>query len=156
MNGTTETAAKKVAVTPKQNSALPRAPCILLVDDDKDARQLSLEVLTDAGYLVEDVRDGAAGWKALQINNYDLVVTDNKMPKLTGIEMIEKLRSAHMAIPVILATGELPVHELARKPWLKPDAMLQRPFTNDQLLEAIRIVLGTDDGNRSGNETLLP
>ena len=144
MNGTTETAPKKVAVTPKQNSALPRAPCILLVDDDKDARQLSLEVLTDAGYLVEDVRDGAAGWKALQINNYDLVVTDNKMPKLTGIEMIAKLRSAGITVPIIMATEHLPMHEFDRKPWLKPHATLQRPFSNDDLLKAVKKVLGTD------------
>lgn len=156
MNVTSETYSKKVAVTPKQNPALPGPRRILLVDDEKDARQFSMEVLTAAGYLVEGFNDGAAGWKALQANNYDLVVTDNKMPKMTGIEMIEKLRSAHMEIPVILATGALPVHEFVRKPWLIPDAMLQRPFSSDQLLETVRNVLGTDDGNESGKETLLP
>src|SRR5512140_1791192 len=103
---------------------------ILVVDDDSNARQLSLEVLTGAGYDVEGAEDGAAGWEALQAKSYDLVITDNKMPRMTGIEMIAKLRSARRAIPVIMATGALPIREFARKPWLKPDATLPRPFSN--------------------------
>jgi len=130
---------------------------ILVVDDDNDTRQLSVDVLAGSGYDVEGVKDGAAGWKALQAdNNYDLIVTDNKMPNMTGIEMIAKLRSARIAVPVIMATGDLPLHEFARKPWLKPDAMLQRPFSNGELLETVRNVLHTDDGNDGGKETLLP
>jgi hypothetical protein len=50
----------------------------------------------------------------------------------------------------------LPTEEFARKPWLKPNATLQRPFTNDELLETVRTVLGTEGGNEGGNETLLP
>jgi DNA-binding NtrC family response regulator len=156
MNVTTETSSKTDAVMLAPNPAQPRARRILLVDDEKDGRRYGKAVLTAAGYLVEVLEDGAAGWKALQANHYDLVVTDNKMPKMTGIEMIEKLRSAHMAIPVILATGALPVNEFASKPWLQPDAMLQKPFSCDQLLEAVRNILGTDDGSESGKETLLP
>jgi DNA-binding response OmpR family regulator len=125
---------------------------ILVVDDDRDTRQLSVDVLIGSGYDVEGVKDGAAGWEALQVNNYDLVVTDNKMPRMTGIEMIAKLRSARMEVPVIMATGILPIHEFARRPWLKPDATLQRPFSNDDLLETVKKVLNTDDWRK---ESLL-
>jgi len=45
------------------------------------------------------VQDGAAGWESLQTYDYDLVITDNKMPRMTGVEMIGKLRSANMAVP---------------------------------------------------------
>jgi DNA-binding response OmpR family regulator len=116
---------------------------ILVVDDDHDARQLSVKALLGSGYDAEGVKDGAAGWDALQANDYDLIVTDNKMPKMTGIEMIAKLRLARMTVPVIMATGVLPEHEFARKPWLRPDAMLQRPFTTNDLLETVRNVLRT-------------
>ena len=129
---------------------------ILVVNDDGDARQLSVEVLADSGYDVEAVKDGDAGWEALQANTYDLVITDNKMPKMTGIEMIEKLRSAGLAVPVIMASGYLPTDEFARKPWLKPDVALQRPYSNDDLLEAVKKVLRTDDGNNSRKEALVP
>jgi CheY-like chemotaxis protein len=113
-----------------------------VVDDDNDTRQLSVDVLAGSGYNIEVAKDGSAGWKALQSgNHYDLVVTDNKMPNMTGIEMIAKLRSARRTVPVIMATEHLPDREFARKPWLRPDATLQRPFSNDDLLETVKKVL---------------
>ena len=129
---------------------------ILVVDDDQDSRQLSIDVLIGSGYDVDAAKDGAAGWEALQNNNYNLVITDNKMPRMTGLEMIEKLRSATMTLPVIMATRYLPTHEFIRRPWLKPDVALERPFSNDVLLAAVKNVLGTNDGNDSHKETLLP
>jgi CheY-like chemotaxis protein len=115
---------------------------ILVVDDDDDTRQLSVDILASSGYNIEVAKDGAAGWKALQSgNNYDLVVIDNKMPNMTGVEMIARLRSARITVPVIMATGHLPAREFARKPWLKPDATLQRPFSNDDLLKVVKKVL---------------
>jgi DNA-binding response OmpR family regulator len=129
---------------------------ILVVDDDRGTRQLSVDVLTDFGYDVEGATDGAAGWEALQNSNYDLVITDNKMPRMTGLEMIEKLRSARMTLPVIMATRYLPTDEFVRRPWLKPDAALERPFSGDALLATVKNVLGKDGGNDNGGETLLP
>jgi DNA-binding response OmpR family regulator len=120
---------------------------ILVVDDNRDTRQLSFDVLAVSGYDVAAVKDGAAGWEALQSGHYDLAITDNTMPKMTGLEMIEKLRSARMAIPVIMATRSLPLDEIARKPWLKPDAMLQWPFSNDDLLAAVKNLLRPDDSH---------
>ncbi len=113
-----------------------------MVDDDNDTRQLSVDVLAGAGYDIEVAKDGAAGWKKLQSgNNYDLVVTDNKMPNMTGVEMIAKLRSARITVPVIMATAHLPAREFARKPRLRPDATLPKPFSNDDLLETVKKVL---------------
>jgi|SRR5580692_4514548 DNA-binding response OmpR family regulator len=129
---------------------------ILVVDDDRDTRQRSVAVLVGSGYDVESAKDGADGWNALQTNNYDLVVTDNKMPNMTGIEMIARLRSAAMTVPVIMATGILPSNIIAHDPWLKPDAMLQRPFSNEDLLATVRNVLRTHDGSTGGKGTLLP
>ena len=127
-----------------------------MVDDDSDTRQLSVDVLSGSGYDVEAVLDGAAGWEALQSASYDLIITDNKMPRMTGLEMIEKLRSARMTLPVIMATGHLPMNEFARRPWLKPDAMLQRPFSNDDLLETVKKVLGPDDSNDGRQAATVP
>ena len=121
---------------------------ILVVDDDPTLRQLNIDVLLAANYCVEGVKDGAAGWDELQADSkYDLIITDNQMPRMTGIELIEKLRAARLTPRVIMATGSLPTHEFARRPWLKPDAMLQRPYTNDELLETVSSVLRTDNGN---------
>jgi CheY-like chemotaxis protein len=127
-----------------------------VVDDNSDVRQLTVDVLAGSGYDVDAAQDGAAGWEAIQARGYDLIITDNQMPRMTGIEMIEKLRSACIISRVIMATGHLPVFEFARKPWLKPDAALQRPFSNDELLATVKKVLHTDDGDDGRRETLLP
>ena len=119
---------------------------ILLVDDDRDVRQLSIDALTESGYDVEAVPDGSTGWQALQGNHFDLIITDNHMPKMTGLEMISKIRAAHIATPVIMATGHVPTLEFNRKPWLKPDAMLQRPFAVNDLLETVKNVLNSGNG----------
>jgi CheY-like chemotaxis protein len=129
---------------------------ILVAEDDSDIRQLSVDVLAGSGYDVEGVQDGAAGWEAfLTGKNYDLVVTDNIMPNMTGIEMIERLRSACIRVPVIMATEHLPTNEFVRKPWLKPEATLQRPFSNDVLLETVKKVLGSDEGGNAHIKMVL-
>jgi CheY-like chemotaxis protein len=131
-------------------------PRILVVDDDSDTRQLSVDVLVSSNFEVDAVVDGADAWEALRAKHFDLVVTDNKMPRMTGIELIEKLRYTRLPLPVIMATSQLPTLEFERKPWLLPDATLQRPFSNDDLLAAVKKVLRTDDTNWNHMAMLLP
>ncbi|HSY17703.1 MAG TPA: response regulator [Candidatus Acidoferrales bacterium] len=129
---------------------------ILVVDDDSDIRQFSVDILTDSGYEVDGAKDGADGWDALQASTYDLVITDNQMPRMTGMEMIGKLRAAYMTLPVILATRYVPRYELSLRPWLEPDALLERPFSNDDLLGAVKKFLGPDAGGDEVKVSLLP
>jgi DNA-binding response OmpR family regulator len=114
---------------------------ILVVDDDMNLRQLHASVLACSGYQVDTAEDGAAAWATLHSNGYDLLITDNNMPKVSGVELVKKVRSARMTLPVILASGALPTEELDRNPWLQPVATLVKPFTGGQLLEAVNQVL---------------
>ena len=114
---------------------------ILVVDDDEFIRQVNAEVLSHVGYHTETAEDGAAAWEALQTNGYDLLITDHNMPKVSGVELVKKVRSAHMTLPVILASGDLPAGELDRHPWLQLAATLLKPFTADELLATVRKVL---------------
>jgi DNA-binding response OmpR family regulator len=116
------------------------SPKILVVDDDSSIRRLSALALGQSGYTVDAAEDGAIAWQALNANRYDLMITDNRMPKVTGIELLRKLRAARMAMPVILATGILPAWELAQNPWLLPDATLMKPFSIDELLATVKSV----------------
>jgi DNA-binding response OmpR family regulator len=118
---------------------------ILVVDDDGTCRQLSVDVLTSAGYDVDTAVDGVAGWEALQVKIYDLIVTDNSMPRMTGLEMIKRFRMAGIKVPVIMATGCLPLMEFASHPGLYPEATSQRPFSNDDLVATVKRVLRRDD-----------
>ena len=121
---------------------------ILLVDDERDVRDLNAEVLIRAGYQVDTAENGAAGWRALETGHFDVLVTDNTMPGLTGLDLIKKLRSADMTLSVILASGTVPAEELNRCPWLQVDALLPKPYTIAELLRTVDQVLRTADGAR--------
>jgi DNA-binding response OmpR family regulator len=112
-----------------------------VVDDDPLIRRINGNVLLRSGYHVDTAEDGAAAWDALQLNNYDLLVTDNDMPKLSGIDLLKKVHAARMGLPVIMVTGTLPREELDRHPWLQIDATVLKPYASDELLGTVKNVL---------------
>jgi DNA-binding response OmpR family regulator len=127
---------------PARKATTPR---ILVVDDDDSLRQLNTEALQLSGYQVDAAEDGAAAWETLQFNNYDLLITDQRMPRVCGIELLKKVRAARMAVPVIMATGTSPQAEFARHPGLQPSAVLLKPYTIPELLQVVRAVLYAAD-----------
>jgi two-component system sensor histidine kinase and response regulator WspE len=120
---------------------------ILVVEDDDEIRRLNAEVLMHSGYKVDTAVDGAVAWDALQLNTYDLLVTDHNMPKLSGVELLKKLHADRMALPVILVSGTIPTEKLKRHPWLQIQATLLKPFTADELLGTVRKVLRATNGD---------
>ncbi len=110
---------------------------ILLVDDEKIIRQLFSEVLADAGYQVDTAEDGAAGWEKLQAVNYDLLITDNNMPKVSGVQLIRKLHFTNKSLPIVMATAT-PPENLEE---LKLAGLLAKPFGMDELLQAVEEAL---------------
>jgi CheY-like chemotaxis protein len=112
-----------------------------VVDDDSSVRELTAEMLIGSGYAVDSAADGAAGWEALQAKHYDLLITDNFMPKLTGIEMVKNLQAAGMQLPVIMATALLPQEELIQSPWLGFVTTLLKPYRTVELLSTVRKAL---------------
>jgi two-component system cell cycle response regulator CpdR len=116
-----------------------------VADDDSELLRLNAKVLDRSGYQVATLEDGAAAWEALQTNNFNLLITDHDMPNLTGVELVKKLRSARMDMPVILATGRLPQKEIARDPSLLLAAMLPKPFSISELLETVKAALRATD-----------
>ena len=115
---------------------------ILVVDDDADILRLNASVLVASGYQVDTAEDGAIAWAALQHNSYDLLVTDNNMPNLSGVELLENLFRAHPGLPVILVSGNVPTEELNRQPWLQIEATLLKPYAIPELLGTVEAVLG--------------
>jgi DNA-binding response OmpR family regulator len=124
---------------------------ILVVDDDISIREFSVAVLTASGYQVETAEDGVAGWEALHANCYDLLITDHNMPKVSGVDLVKKLRSARMTLPVVLASGAIPAEALNRNPTLQLAATLLKPFTMDELLGTVKKVLRAAERAPSGS-----
>jgi len=119
---------------------------ILVVDDEPCVRHLNTKMLVDAGYHVDAAADGAVAWNALQLKCYDLLITDNNMPKVSGVELIEKVRAAGMALPIIMATGASPREQLARLPLLQPAAIMLKPYTHMEFLGTVQEVLRATNG----------
>jgi DNA-binding response OmpR family regulator len=118
---------------------------ILVVDDDLMIRRFNTAMLLNSGYAVDDAEDGVAAWQSLGAREYDLIITDNKMPNLTGIGLLKRIRAARMALPVIMATGTFPTEEFNRFPWLKPAATLIKPYTAAEMLRTVKKVLREAD-----------
>src|SRR6478609_4187458 len=134
----------------------PHAPYrILVVDDDESLRQLNSEVLTQSGYEVEAADDGDVAWETLQLTSYDLLITDQKMARVCGIELLKKLRAARMELPVIMVTGTMPEAELALHPGLQLAAVLLKPYTIPELLGVVRDVLSAGECPREQINQLL-
>jgi DNA-binding NtrC family response regulator len=122
---------------------------ILVVEAADDLRQLNAEVLVDAGFHVDASEDGLAAWAALQLHRYDLLITDQFLPNVSGVELLKKLHAAHMILPVIMATGILPTWEFALHPCLQSVAMLRKPYSFEKLLSMVKHILHPNAGGRA-------
>lgn len=141
-----DTTALRGPTNPDAGVALPVRKRILLVDDELDLWWWDIaEKLPSARYEVDSVKDGEEGWQALQAKHYDLLVTDNKMPGISGLELIQKMRSAGIALPVILVSSLVPVEELTRRQDLKIDDTLEKPITTAELATRMDRILTSRD-----------
>ena len=78
---------------------------ILIIDDEKAIRKTLSEILGFEGYSIDEAGDGEEGLKKFGQKNYDVVLCDIKMPKVDGIEFLEKARSINPDVPVIMISG---------------------------------------------------
>jgi DNA-binding response OmpR family regulator len=91
-------------------------------------------VLRGAGYLTSLAEDGEAGWEAFRLNRFDALITDHDMPRLTGLDLIRRVRSAEHKVPVILMSGRMPFDETSLHPLLTPGVVLKKPFSISDLM----------------------
>ncbi|MSQ90511.1 MAG: hybrid sensor histidine kinase/response regulator [Phycisphaerales bacterium] len=79
---------------------------ILVVEDSLTVREVERHMLLRAGYLVDTAVDGVDGWNALQKLKYDLIVSDVDMPRMTGIELVRRVRGDRRfeSIPVVIVS----------------------------------------------------
>ena len=78
---------------------------ILVVDDDRSALSALRQLLGDSGYAVESAEDGVAALEIADERHPDVVVTDLDMPRMNGMELLEKLRARDPDLPVIVVTS---------------------------------------------------
>ena len=80
-------------------------PHILLVDDSPDGLLVRRTLLEEVGYTVQIAINGEAGLKLFETGKFDVVVTDYHMPRMNGLELIERIHALNPAMGVILLSG---------------------------------------------------
>ncbi len=78
---------------------------ILIIDDEKAIRKTLSEILSFEGYKLDEASDGEEGLKKFKEKNYDVVLCDIKMPKLDGIEFLQKAAETNPDVPIIMISG---------------------------------------------------
>jgi CheY-like chemotaxis protein len=114
---------------------------ILVVESDDMVRRFNTELLTQFGYQVDAVADGSVAWDTIQSQTYHLVVTDNDVPKVTGVDLLKKLHAARMALPVVMTATTLPKEDFTQCSWLLPAALLLEPYQAHELVVTVQEVL---------------
>ena len=118
---------------------------ILLVDDFEPGRVVLRERLEFQGYTCQEVENGSEALKAIETEHFDLVITDNQMPVMTGLEMLQCLaeRPKDQRPPAILLTGHLsdPLSKVAHA--AGAIAVLGKPYKEQELISEISRILET-------------
>ena len=143
-------AERPLTARPLQSVFMPQQPRlggslradILYAEDDSTLRELYSGTLTRAGYSsITAVPDGVCAWNALHSNQFDLLITDNEMPRLTGLELVTKARLEGIKLPIIMASGSADFLTGSDYEWLAFAGRLQKPFDRRDLLRIVANVL---------------
>jgi two-component system, OmpR family, response regulator len=124
---------------------------ILIVDDDRESRDLLREVLESNGYKVAAVHDGKSARTELNGGDiYRTVIADLRMPGESGIELLRDLRRQNPAYSIILMSSFMSESERKQAVELGVDAMLEKPFRLSELLHVVSEVTGKSSVGVSG------
>ena len=117
-------------------------PSILAVDDSASMRQMVAFTLKSAGYQVVEAVDGQDALAKTHTRGFDLVLTDQNMPRLDGIGLTRRLREQpkFKATPILILTTEGDGTKKAESKAAGATGWLVKPFSPDKLVEVIRKV----------------
>lgn len=126
---------------------------ILIIDDNKDIRELLKVGLEAEMFSVDTATDGEEGSYLARTNEYDLVLLDNVMPKKSGPEVCHDIRNAGKSVPIILMSVKSETNEKIRLLNMGADDYVPKPFSFDELLARIRAILRRPEQTISENIT---
>jgi CheY-like chemotaxis protein len=115
------------------------APVRVVVADDNDGfRKAIADLLGHAGFAVTSVADGDALFARALAERPDVIVLDVRMPGAGVFDVLRRLRSANVSSRVVIATAHADPHTRAEASALEIEHVLEKPFTFDALMDAIR------------------
>ena len=113
-------------------------PCVLVIDDESGILDSLRILLKNSGFAVDTAQGGKAGLQAVESSAFDVVLTDIRMPGVTGIEILEAVRERDSEIPVILMTAQASLQSAIAAVNQGAYHYIQKPFANDDLVAICR------------------
>lgn len=126
--------------TPGSQASL--RPKILVVDDEESVRTLVGKALVDAKYEVDTAADGSAALDQLRAADYDLLITDLKMPGMDGLTVIREVRRHQTDLPIVIITGYSTEASAIEALNLGVTGYLTKPFRLPRILAVTARALG--------------
>ncbi|MEI7883565.1 MAG: response regulator transcription factor [Actinomycetota bacterium] len=125
---------------------------ILIADDDEAVCDTIEDALHLAGYLTLRARDGRAALDKVRSERPNLVILDVNMPKLSGFEVLQKMRELHIEIPALMLTARHEREDAVKGLKLGADDYVKKPFGLEELLLRVAAILRRVGG---GQDVLL-
>jgi len=110
---------------------------ILVIDDETIVHESCSRILTDEGYIIESAFTGQEGLKKIEEGSYDLVITDLKMPGISGMEALKKIKDNNPDIGIIMVTGYSTAETAVEAMKLGAFDYLPKPFTPDEIISVV-------------------
>ena len=107
---------------------------ILLIEDEKITRITLTDTLEKEHYQVTACATGSEGLQALRSNGFDVVITDLRLPRMNGLDILQKIKQSDYTCPVIIITAYATVETAIRALKLGAYDYLTKPFSPDELL----------------------
>jgi two-component system response regulator AtoC len=117
---------------------------ILILEDEEGFQTLLTEILSHAGYQVTSARSGAEALEIVQRQAFDLLLLDNRLPGITGLEFLKQFREAGYHTPVIIMTAYADAPLVVQAMRLGAVDFLVKPFRIETVLPLIERCLQQD------------
>jgi two-component system response regulator FixJ len=127
-------------------STMQPEPTVYVIDDDDAVRQSLEFLLKTAGITVRGFESAKAFLEMLPQIQSGCVITDVRMPEITGIDLLRRLKEGNLDIPVIVITGHGDISLAVEAMKIGAVDFLEKPFDDDLLLSAVRSALNTEAG----------
>ena len=121
---------------------------ILIVEDEAGIVQFLQQGLEEEGYTITSASDGLKGFELTQKNNFDLILLDWMLPKMTGLELCKSIRLKNSTTPILFLTAKDTVQETIEGLKAGANDYIKKPFSFDELLERIKIHFRNQNENQ--------
>jgi len=127
----------------------PENVSILVVDDDPGQRSLIQSFLGGQGFAIATACSGEEALDRLQARPVDMIISDIRMPGISGLEMLHRVRALHAHLPVLLVTAYADIRDAVRA--MRDGAVnyLEKPIDLDELLASVRQTTGLAETGRA-------